>query len=241
MTIEAEGPDEELLRARDHVLAVRPRHRRRRSAGSTTSSASGRSSPRRTSGPSRPATRSARRPRSSTPTTASRRPSCRRARTATSPATRRPRSGFAGRVEARRPAAVLRLLPDHAGVGHPPPAVGLQELRRQDVPGRGRDRGDRRGDRRELRRRDGPDGVVRARASRSSPRRSGLAVMVELPLVVIDVQRAGPSTGHADEDRAGRPAPGDVRAQQRLADRRSSPRRRPASASTSRSRRGGSP
>ena len=46
----------------------------------------------------------------------------------------------------------------------------------------------------------------------------GLAVMVELPLVVIDVQRAGPSTGHADQERAGRPAPGHVRAQLRLAD-----------------------
>ena len=44
--------------------------------------------------------------------------------------------------------AVLRHLPDHAGQRHPAPAVGLQELRRQDVPGRGRDRGHRRRDRR---------------------------------------------------------------------------------------------
>ena len=43
--------------------------------GSTRSSASGRSSPRPTSGPSRPATTTARRPRCSTPTTGSRRPS----------------------------------------------------------------------------------------------------------------------------------------------------------------------
>ena len=55
--------------------------------------------------------------------------------------------------EAGRPAAVLRLLPDHPGQRHPAPAVGLQGLRRQDVPGRGRDRGHRRGHRRELRRR----------------------------------------------------------------------------------------
>ena len=74
--------------------------------------------------------------------------------------------GFLDRVEAGRPAAVLRLVPDHAGVRHPPPALGLQELRRQDVPGRGRDRGDRRRDRRELRRRDGPD---RPRPDRASP------------------------------------------------------------------------
>ena len=118
-----------------------------------------------------------------------------RARTATSPATRRRRSASWPRRKLAEPAAVLRLVPDHAGQRHPPPAVGLQELRRQDVPGRGRDRGHRRGDRRELRRRDGPDRAAPARASRSRPRRMGLAVMVELPLVVIDVQRAGPSTG----------------------------------------------
>ena len=41
--------------------------------------------------------------------------------------------------------------------------------------------------------------------------------MTELPLIVIDVQRAGPSTGHADQDRAGRPAAGDVRPQRRVA------------------------
>ncbi len=46
----------------------------------------------------------------------------------------------------------------------------------------------------------------------------GLAVMVELPLVVIDVQRAGPVDRHAHQERAGGPAPGHVRAQLRLAD-----------------------
>ena len=52
--------------------------------------------------------------------------------------------------------------------------------------------------------------------------------MVELPLVVVDVQRAGPSTGHADQERAGGPAAGHVRAQQRLAaaDRRAGHARR---------------
>ena len=43
----------------------------------------------------------------------------------------------------------------------------------------------------------------------------GLAVMTELPLVVVDIQRSGPSTGHAHEDRAGRSAARAVRAQQR--------------------------
>ena len=40
-----------------------------------------------------------------------------------------------------------------------------------------------------------------------------LAHMVELPLVIADIQRAGPSTGNADQDRAGRPAAVHVRAQ----------------------------
>ena len=34
----------------------------------------------------------------------------------------------------------------------------------------------------------------------------GLAVAVELPLVICDIQRGGPSTGLADQDRAGRPS-----------------------------------
>ena len=45
----------------------------------------------------------------------------------------------------------------------------------------------------------------------------GLAVAYELPLVVVDVQRAGPSTGHADQDRGGRPDDGAVRAPRRVA------------------------
>ena len=34
----------------------------------------------------------------------------------------------------------------------------------------------------------------------------GLAISLELPLVIVDVQRGGPSTGLPDQDRAGRPA-----------------------------------
>ena len=67
------------------------------------------------------------------------------------------------RVEARQPAAVLRLVPDHAGLGHPPPAVGLQALRGPDLPGGGRDRGRRLGHRRGLRRRPRADRHVRSR------------------------------------------------------------------------------
>ena len=46
----------------------------------------------------------------------------------------------------------------------------------------------------------------------------GLAVAVELPLVICDIQRGGPSTGSADQDRAGRLAAGDVWPQLRSAD-----------------------
>ena len=50
----------------------------------------------------------------------------------------------------------------------------------------------------------------------------GLAISLELPLVLIDVQRGGPSTGLPDQDRAVRPAARDVRAARRgaAADRR---------------------
>ena len=60
----------------------------------------------------------------------------------------------------------------------------------------------------------------------------GLAMMLELPMVVIDVQRAGPSTGHADQDRAVRPADGDPRSPRRVAAAGRRRRRRRASAST---------
>ena len=65
----------------------------------------------------------------------------------------------------------------------------------------------------------------------------GLAVMLELPMVIVDVQRAGPSTGHADQDRAARPAAGAVRPPRRVAaaDRRRVHAR--PTASTRRSRR----
>ncbi len=39
----------------------------------------------------------------------------------------------------------------------------------------------------------------------------GLAVMAEVPLVIVNVQRGGPSHGIADAGRAGRPARRDVR------------------------------
>ena len=68
-------------------------------------------------------------------------------------------------------AAVPRLVPDHARVGHPPRAVQAQALRRAHAAGRGRDRRHRRRDRRRVRRaprRAPPRAVL---AWRSRPRR----------------------------------------------------------------------
>ena len=46
----------------------------------------------------------------------------------------------------------------------------------------------------------------------------GLAIMTELPLVIVNSQRGGPSTGPADQDRAVRPLPGGLWPQRRCAD-----------------------
>ena len=71
----------------------------------------------------------------------------------------------------------------------------VQELRRADVPGRGRDRRHLLGHRRRLRRRTWRSPPPAAPASPSRAKAIGLAVMTELPLLVINVQRGGPSTG----------------------------------------------
>ena len=73
--------------------------------------------------------------------------------------------------------------------------AGTQALRRDDPAGRGRDLRHRRGARRLVRWRHRRHHHLRPRASRSSPRRSGSGVSLELPLVIVDVQRGGPSTG----------------------------------------------
>ena len=173
-----------------------------------------------TSGRSRPATPSARRPRSfHTHYRVAAGPPRARARYRNITGNEATALGFAGRVEARRPAAVLRLVPDHARR-----RTSSTSCRATRTSGSRRSRPRTRSPRsarRSARRYGGAlglTGVVRARASPSRREAMGLAVMVELPLVVIDVQRAGPSTGHADQERAGGPAPGDVRPQRRLAD-----------------------
>ena len=111
---QAEGPDQELLRPRADVLAVRAEHGADDPLDRPEVRRPGRSSPRRTSGRSRPATPSARRPRCSTPTTASGRPSCRPASTATSPATRRRRSASWPRRSWPTAQLFYGSLPDHA-------------------------------------------------------------------------------------------------------------------------------
>ena len=236
---QAEGPDEELLRARAHVLAVRAEHGSDASTGSTRSSRRGRSSPRRTSGRSRPATPSARRPRSF------------HTHYRVQPAKLPPGTyrnitgneatalGFLAASQARRPAAVLRLVPDHPGQRHPPPAVGLQDVRGQDLPGRGRDRGHRRGHRRELRRRARADRLVgpghRAQDRGDGPRGHGRAAARRHRRPA-----RRPVDRHADEERAGRPAPGACSGATPTRRSRSSRRPRRASASTSPSRPGAS-
>ena len=203
------------------------------------SSAPGRSSPRPTSGPSRPATRSARRPRSSTPTTGSSRPSCR-------PGTYRNITGNEATALGFLAASKLADRPLFYGSYPITPAsdilhqlsgykaFGVKTFQAEDEIAAigaaigasyggalGHDRLVRPGHRPQDRG-DGPRGHGRAAARRHRrPARR-------------------PVDRDADEERAGRPAPGDVRAQLRLAACRSSRRRRPASASTSPSRRAAS-
>ena len=103
--------------------------------------------------------------------------------------------GLVAAAERSGSAAVPGVVPDHPGVGHPARAVGAEAFRRPHVPGGGRDRRRRSGARRVLRRQPRRDHHVRARASRLKAETIGLAVTLELPLIIVDVQRGGPSTG----------------------------------------------
>ena len=94
----------------------------------------------------------------------------------------------------RRAAAGPRFLPDHSGVRHPPHAEPAQAVRRDDAAGRGRDRaigmalGAAFGGAVGVTSTSGPGLALKSETI-------GLAVSLELPLVVVDVQRGGPSTG----------------------------------------------
>ena len=97
--------------------------------------------------------------------------------------------------EALGPAALPRQLPDHAGLGHPPRALQAQGVRGPHLPGRGRDR--RRSARRSARAFGGSLAVTTTAGPGLDLKAEaiGLAVSLELPLIIVDVQRGGPSTG----------------------------------------------
>ena len=111
---QAEGPDQELLRPRADVLALRAQPWSRRSAGSTRSFGAARSSPRRTSGRSRRATRSARRPRSFHTHYRVRPAKLDAGHVPQHHRQRGDRARLPGRVTPGRSPAVLRLVSDHA-------------------------------------------------------------------------------------------------------------------------------
>ena len=135
---------------------------------------------------------------------------------------RRPLLRAGRRRPPSRTAAHPRLVPDHPGLRHPAHPGRAQALRGHDHPGRGRDRRRRHGTGCLLRRSARADHDVRpgpgpqgrddrpghlARAAAGHRRRPARRA----------VDRA------ADQDRAGRPAAGDVRPQRRVTDRRRRP------------------
>ena len=160
----------------------------------------------------------------------------RRRRTRTSPATPRWRGAWSRPASWPSCRCSSGQLPDHAGVRHPPRAVEAQELRRPHLPGRRRDR------RPSAPRSAPPSAAISASppravpASRLKAETISLAVSLELPLLIIDIQRGGPSTGLPTKTEAGRPAHGHVRPPRRgaAADRRRRTARRTASTPPSR-------
>ena len=137
-----------------------------------------------------------------------------RASTATSAATRALALGFVAASQQLGPAALPGQLPDHARLRHPARALDVQGLRRDDVPGRGRDRGHHLGDRRRLRRRArhhhhlGPGHGAEDGGHRPRHRDRAAARDLRHP-----ARRAVHRP--ADQDRAGRPAAGALRPQLR--------------------------
>ena len=157
---------------------------------------------------------SARPPRPSRSPTRSRRRRSRRASTATSPATRRSPAAWSPRPSSR-PAALPRRLPDHARRRRSctsSPATRTSA----SSPSRPRTRSPPSAPR------SAPPSPARSASTATAgpgfvlkQEAVGLAIALELPLVILDIQRAGPVDRHADEARAGRPPDGALRPQRR--------------------------
>ena len=94
-----------------------------------------------------------------------------------------------------RPAAVLRQLPDHPGLGAAAQPLAPQAVRRAHRAGRGRDRRRRHGAGRRVRRATSGVTATSGPGMDLKAETVSLAVAMELPMVIVDVQRAGPSTG----------------------------------------------
>ena len=163
-----------------------------------------------------------------------------RAPTATSPATSRWPTGWSRPSHRAGLPLVLGSYPITPASDILHTLSAAQAVRRNDPPGRGRDRRHRHGARRGLRRGDRRHDDLRARARAEvrddRPRRVARAAAGRRRRPA-----RRPLDRPADQDRAGRPAAGDVRPQRRGpgADRRA--RAPPPTASTPRSRRCGSP
>jgi 2-oxoglutarate ferredoxin oxidoreductase subunit alpha len=117
------------------------------------------------------------------------------ASTARSPAPSRFRSGSSRARSWPSAADVLRRLSDHARLGDPAPSGAAQGIWRHHLPGRGRDRRDRLGaigasyaGSLGVTSSSGPGIALKGEAM-------GLAIMTELPLIIVNSQRGGPSTG----------------------------------------------
>ena len=175
------------------MLALPPPHGRNAWHSSTRSSPANRSCCKPTPLPSKRVGASARPPKTSRSPTKSSQPLFAPAPTATSPETW-PWPTGCSRLPAIRVAAVPWLLPDHASLRHPARTEQAQEVRCSHLPGRRRDCRHRRCPGRVLR---GHLGVTATSGPGLALKSEtiGLAVSLELPLLICDIQRGGPSTG----------------------------------------------
>ena len=188
--------------------------------------------------PSRPATTTAKPPSCCRSTTTSPRPCCRRAAIARSPATKRWPSAWSpppSRPTRRCSTPAIPITPASDILHH---LVGMKHFgvsciqAEDEIAAVGMAIGAAFGGCLGVTATSGPGICLKSEAI-------GLAVMTELPVVVIDVQRGGPSTGLPTKTEQADLLAGDVRPQRRMSRRRSSRPARRATASRWRSRRCG--